>query len=209
MLRTVLPGVLLFAFIPLVLYLFVAHPEPVAASLVGGVVLMLGHRLAARPHMAWAKTRKCLWCNHPFVSAKSAGDDATIELLAGRERIVARVCRGHDEPVARFFAFAERWRLPLRLGIFVPLLALLAGLALHAAGRPVPLAALTAGFQLAIGLTVNVAAWGYLAATPARPAAVPFPVHNFFLLGVRALLWILRLVGIWWIVKGGAYFLAG
>jgi hypothetical protein len=34
------------------------------------------------------------------------------------------------------------------------------------------------------------------------PAHVPFPAHNLFLLGVRNLLWIFRLVGAWWIVRG-------
>ena len=62
-----------------------------------------------------------------------------------------------------------------------------------------------------MGLAVNLAAWGYLARP--RPAGgdgvlrepvapVAFPPHNFFLLGVAPLLWIFRLVGIWWIVAG-------
>ena len=98
----------------------------------------------------------------------------------------------------------------LAAGIFVPLLALLATLAAAAAGRSVPLAGVTAFFQLAIGVTVNVAALAYRF-TPEPPPgaalAVPFPVHNFFLLGVRALLWIFRLVGLWWIWVGARYFL--
>jgi hypothetical protein len=68
----------------------------------------------------------------------------------------------------------------------------------------VPLDAATDLFRLAVGLTVNLAAWGWLAARPARPARVPFPVHNFFLLGVGPLLWVFRLVGLWWIWKGAA-----
>ena len=40
------------------------------------------------------------------------------------------------------------------------------------------------------------------AAREHAPVEVPFPVHNFFLLGVRNLLWIFRLVGIWWIWQG-------
>ena len=38
---------LLFLFIPLVLFLYVQHPAPVGLSLAAGVVLMLGHRLLA------------------------------------------------------------------------------------------------------------------------------------------------------------------
>ncbi len=57
-------------------------------------------------------------------------------------------------------------------------------------------------FQGLVGIAVNVAAFGYFAATPRLPARVPFPAHNFFLLGIRNLLWVFRLVGIWWIVRG-------
>ena len=56
-------------------------------------------------------------------------------------------------------------------------------------------------------MTVNVAALGPFLGGPSERPAVPFPVHNFFLLGVRNLLWIFRLVGIWWIVRGLLYFL--
>ena len=99
----------------------------------------------------------------------------------------------------------------LRAGIFVPLLLLLAALAGAALGREAPLPAATALFRLVIGVTVNVAAFGYLPMPPVvpgrLPTAVPFPVHNFFLLGVRNLLWVFRLVGIWWIWQGLSWFL--
>jgi hypothetical protein len=92
------------------------------------------------------------------------------------------------------------------------LLLLLAALAAAAAGagQPRALAASTALFQLLVGVTVSVAAWGYLLVrSPAEnaPIPVPFPAHNFFLLGVRLLLWIFRLVGAWWIVRGASFFL--
>ena len=86
---------------------------------------------------------------------------------------------------------------------------LLAALAATAAGVAVPLAAATDVFTFVVGVTVNLAAWGYLTAAPVRPARVAFPVHNFFLLGVRPLLWIFRLVGLWWIWKGAAGLLGG
>ncbi len=59
-------GIVLFLFIPLVLYLFVAHPAPVAGSLVGGLALMAGHRFLARPYMLAARPYKCVWCNRVF-----------------------------------------------------------------------------------------------------------------------------------------------
>ena len=34
------------------------------------------------------------------------------------------------------------------------------------------------------------------------PLSFPFPLHNLFLLGIRATLWVFRLVGTWWLVAG-------
>ena len=198
--RIVATGIGLFLFIPLVLYLFVVHPEPVALSAAAGVVLMLGHRLLARPYMQRVRGAKCLWCDR--VPPRGDGGGETLALVTAGGTVEARCCAGHGDPAARFFAFAHSWRWVLRLGIFLPLLLLLAALAATAAGVAVPLAAATDVFRLVVGVTVNVAAWGYLTARPVRPARVAFPVHNFFLLGVWPLLWIFRLVGVWWIWLG-------
>jgi len=203
-------GVLLFLFIPLVLYLFVRHPEPVAASLGAGIVLMAGHRFLARPYMVRAVPHKCLWCNRVLAPALDSST-RTLDLALDGRLLAARCCAAHQAPAARFFRFLAMARLPLRLGIFVPLLLLLAALAAAAAGHPRALPAATALFQLLVGLTVSAAAWGYLPTrAPARsePLLVPFPAHNFFLLGVRSLLWIFRLVGAWWIVRGIGFFLS-
>lgn len=201
-------GVLLFLFIPVVLFLFVRHPEPVGLSLAAGLVLMVGHRRLARPYLKRSLPWKCAWCNR--VLPEEGG--AVLELRAGAETLAARCCPEHREPAARFFTFLQAWRWPLRLGIFLPLLALLVTLAAAALGREIlPLPALpriTAVFQLAVGITVNVAALGFLFVRESSQLIVPFPVHNFFLLGVRALLWVFRLVGIWWIWTGLSYLLA-
>ena len=202
-----LAGVLLFLFIPLVLFLYVRHPEPVGLSLVAGIVLMIGHRFLARPYMARVLPVKCLWCNR--VPAHGAGnpEGSTLELRSGARVIHARCCPEHRQSAAKFFTFLHAWRWPLRLGIFLPLLFLLAALAASAAGQPAPVDLATVWFKLVVGVTVNVAALGYLASPEHSPAIVPFPVHNFFLLGVRNLLWVFRLVGLWWIWQGAAYFL--
>ena len=192
-------GILLFLFIPVVLFLYVRHPEPVWASLAGGVVLMMGHRLLARPYMERVLPVKCAWCNR--VLPPEGGE--TLEL----GEIRARCCPGHRRPAARFFAFLESWSWVLRAGIFIPLLLLLATLAAAAFGLAPPVEEVTAFFKLAVGLTVNLAAFGYLFGAERSPASVPFPVHNFFLLGVRNLLWVFRLVGIWWIWQGARHFL--
>lgn len=201
-----LTGALLFLFIPLVLFLYVRHPEPVGLSLAAGVVLMIGHRFLARPYMARVLPVKCVWCNR--VPARGAGTGSTLELRSGDRVIHARCCPEHRGPAAKFFTFLQAWRWPLRLGIFLPLLFLLAALATSAAGQPAPVALATAWFKLVVGVTVNVAALGYLASREHSPVRVPFPVHNFFLLGVRNLLWVFRLVGLWWIWQGIAAVLA-
>jgi hypothetical protein len=205
-------GVLLFLFIPLVLWLFVRHPAPLAGSLAAGVALMLGHRFLARPYLRRALSWKCVWCNR-FLPAAGDPPSVALDLAAGGAVLAARCCAGHRPPAARFFRFLAAARQPLRVGIFLPLLALLATLAAAGLGHTRHLAAATAFFQLLVGLTVSAAAWGYLLGRPEgekdrpEPIAVPFPVHNFFLLGLRALLWIFRLVGAWWIVRGASYFL--
>lgn len=210
-LRLQAAGVILFLFIPLVLFLFVRHPAPLWLALAGGVVLMIGHRRLARPYMERVLPWKCVWCNRVLPRADVSGTasgSSLLELETGRYVLSARCCTAHRDPAARFFSFVQAWRWPLRLGIFVPLLLLLLALLATALGQPVPLPAATALFQLVVGLTVNTAALGYLFLPPRPvPIPVPFPVHNFFLLGVRILLWIFRLVGIWWIWKGLSFFL--
>lgn len=190
-------GILLFLFIPVVLYLFVKHPEPVGLSLAGGVLLMMGHRFLARPYMERVQPVKCVWCNRVPPEAPEI-----LELHAGGKVLPARCCAAHRRPAAKFFSFLHVWRWPLRLGIFVPLLLLLTVLVSDALGRPSPVNLATNWFKILVGITVNVAAFGYFAARERTPLAVPFPAHNFFLLGVRNLLWIFRLVGIWWIWQG-------
>jgi hypothetical protein len=196
-------GVALFLFIPLVLFLFVRHPEPIGVSLGAGVLLMVGHRFLARPYMEQVRSKKCLWCN-----GRPRPQAGTVTLRVGGRgagadgELVVAVCPHHREPASRFVSFLDRARLPLRLGIFVPLLLLLAALVAAALGEPRWLHPTVALFQLVVGITVNVAAFGYLAASPVEPLRPPFPAHNFFLLGIRNLLWVFRLVGIWWIVVG-------
>ena len=64
-------GILLFLFIPAVLYLFVRHPEPLWGSLIAGVVLMVGHRRIARPYWLRVREEKCIWCNRWLAAEKA------------------------------------------------------------------------------------------------------------------------------------------
>lgn len=197
-------GIALFLFIPVVLYLFVRHPAPIGASLAAGVVLMLGHRFLARPYFERAQRTKCIWCNR----AGAPGDfpeTVVVEAPKGPVRLAA--CAGHAEPARRFFAWTDRLRLPLRLGIGLPLLFLLGTLGVAAAGRVAPIEAATEAFRLLVGLTVELGALGPFVAADRSAARAAFPLHNFSLLGVAAILWIFRVVGVWWILAAGAYWL--
>lgn len=195
-------GMGLFLFIPVVLYLFVVHPAPVGASLAAGIVLMAGHRFLARPYMQHVRRAKCLWSNRLLPAAPAEGTVSVLALETAGGAVEAWCLAVHEESLGRFFTFLYRWRWPLRLGIFLPLLLLLGSLGGTALGWDLPLDNVTAVFKLTIGVTVNAAAFGYHLVNPCAPLAVPFPVHNFFLLGVRNLLWIFRLVGLWWIYRG-------
>lgn len=199
-------GVLLFLFIPVVLYLFVQHPPPIGISLTAGVVLMLGHRFLARPYFVAVHGSKCIWCNRWIAgTAREAGAES-VEVAAPSERVTFAACAGHAEPARRFFTWVDRMRLPLRAGIGLPLVALLVALGFGAAGRATSgLPVSTEVFRFVVGVTVHLAALGPFVATAATdgPPRAAFPLHNFSLLGVSAILWIFRLVGVWWIVAAG------
>ena len=212
-------GIVLFLFIPLVLYLFVAHPASVAGSLIGGLALMAGHRFLARPYMLAARPFKCVWCNRVFAEQPEAQPDeqpaaarapkCAVELTQGGALppLELLTCAAHVAPTQRFFAFVDRCRLPLRIGIGLPLGLLLGALVALATGLGDWTRPATALFQLTVGLTVHLAAVGPWLGALRRQSRAAFPVHNFYLLGIRAILWIFRLVGIWWIFVGGSYWL--
>lgn len=165
------------------------------------------HRRLALPYFRAVRPRSCAWCRRPLSGTATEGTSA-LALDVGDATLEVLACPRHVEPTRRFFTFLDRARWPLRLGIGVPLLALLAALADAALGAPRFLAPATEAFRLLIGITVHVAAAGGLLVTPATRARAAFPVHNFYLLGIRAILWIFRIVGIWWIVAAGRYWLA-
>lgn len=199
-------GIALFLFIPAVLVLFVLHPEPIAASLGAGVVLMLGHRLVAMPYFRAVRPSTCAWCHRSFDGTRPV--EHALDLDTGKEKLALLACGRHADPVRRFFNFLDHYRWPLRIGIGLPLLLLLAALGAAVAGHRDFLEPATQLFRLVIGVTVHVAALGPLAGAPQRTAVAAFPVHNFYLLGIRWILWIFRIVGAWWIFVSLRYWLA-
>jgi hypothetical protein len=199
-------GLGLFLFIPVVLWLFVAHPEPIAASLAAGVVLMFGHRLVAMPYFRAIRPTTCAWCHQTFTGTRP-GTHA-LDLSAGGEKLAVLTCERHADSTRRFFNFLEQYRWALRIGIGGPLALLLIALGAAAFGRADWLRPAVELFRFSVGVTVHVAALGPLAGSPLRTATAAFPVHNFYLIGIRSILWIFRVVGAWWIYVSLRYWFA-
>jgi len=197
-------GLLLFLPVPIVLFLFTRQPLGALPSLGLGVVLVLTHRLYARPWALARASRRCLWCGSP---AAGAGVPLVVEEPPGRTEW--RACAGaHHASLARTLGWAAARRVFLAVGI-LGTLALFLALAV-AAGRAVPwLKADDAVAAFRLGVAVTVLPFGWLA--PARgptegpSGRLPFPLHIQALVGTVWVLWLFRLVGLWWLAAGLLY----
>lgn len=208
-------GVALFAFIPLVLFLYLQLPLGPGASLALGATIMLSHRFVAAPWMARHARERCLWCGaaipttRPTAASRSSPPSntstGTIEIANGaRVSILAACSDRHRSLIGSFLTFVSRFRVPIAAGIFVPLLLLLAGTLALAFGRPFISHEVNAlQFRTIVALTVAGTSIAYLAVRrPSEPLSCPFPLHNLFLLGIRNTLWVFRLVGVLWLAMG-------
>jgi hypothetical protein len=196
--RDRLAGVLLFLPVPVVLWLFTRQPLGPWASLGLGVLLVLTHRLYARPFALSRAGRRCLWCGGP------AGEGPGVDVDEPLGRTPWRACgAAHARLLARTLGWAaERSRL-LAFGVLGTLGLFLCLSVAAALGRPVWLEAAdaTAVFRLGIALTVLPLGWLAPGSRPGRPAGrLPFPVHIQALLGTLWVGWLFRLVGLWWLV---------
>jgi hypothetical protein len=197
--RLACQGIFLFAFIPLVLFLFLRQPLGPGLSLILGLAVMFGHRFLAAPWMSRHANARCLWC------ARQSDSASSLEVRAGGRMWVMAACgEEHRLRASRFLTFLNRFRVPVRLGIFIPLLLLLGGSLAGSLGHPFISHELSAlQFRVAVAATVMAASVGYLAVrSSAERPTCPFPLHNLFLLGIGNTLWVFRLVGTWWLVDG-------
>jgi hypothetical protein len=196
-----IPGLILFLPVPIVLFLFTRQPLGALASLGAGVVLVLTHRLYARPFALARAPRRCLWCGGPV-----GADAAAVVLEEPLGRTTWRACGGeHARRLGRALGWAAAHRRFLAAGI-LGTLALFLALALAAALVRAPwLGSDDAVAVLRLGVAVTVLPLGWLAAArgPAAPTArLPFPVHIQALIGTAWVLWLFRLVGLWWLAAG-------
>ncbi len=190
-------GVALFAFVPLVLWLFLAQPIGPAWSMALGIAIMAGHRAVAGPWAARQAARRCLWCGRP---GRFAGE---VQVAGGSSRTTAfAVCNdAHGRLVRQFLGFVHRHRVAIRLGIFVPLAMLLGGTLLSTLGsRSLPHGLNALQFRVIVAATVVLVSLVYRAAPPSPNPRSAFPVHNLALLGIRNTLWVFRIVGAWWLL---------
>jgi hypothetical protein len=223
-----LQGIVLFLFIPLVLFLYLRQPLGPVLSIVVGVVIMFGHRFVAAPWMARHATERCLWCGRLMAQGSARGNDADVAqcvggatqgdaargfspasvtfpvFSGGRRQTVAACSWRHRDDAGRFLTFVARYRAPIAIGILVPLFVLLVGTLTFAAGRPLLAQEWsTWQFKTIVAFTVVVTSFAYRTVVrPVEPLRSPFPLHNLFLLGIRNTLWVFRLVGAWWLVAG-------
>jgi hypothetical protein len=194
-------GLLLFAPVPLVLFLFTRQPLGPWLSLGTGVALTLTHRLYARPFALARASRRCLWCGGGAGAGASA---LALEEPFGRTEW--RACSPpHEESLRRTLGWAAAHARFLAVGILFTLALFLLLAAAAATGRVEGLAGSDAVAVLRLGVAVTVLPFGWLA--PARgprdrTGRLPFPVHVQALVGTVWVLWLFRLVGLWWLVAG-------
>ena len=194
-----LTGAALFAFIPIVLFLYLQLPLGPGPSLLLGAALMLGHRFVASPWMARHAPARCLWCGRVGTAAVLMPIRAV-----GREWTLAACGEAHAALAGRFLTFVTRRRAWIAAGIFAPLAVLLAGTAALALGHPfITPEANRQQFRVVVALTVVGVSLAYRTALVPDPRLrSPFPLHNLFLLGIRATLWVFRVVGAFWLTLG-------
>lgn len=202
-----LVGILLFLPVPIVLWLFTRQPLGALPSVVVGVVIMATHRLYARPFALSRAHRRCLWTGAP-----ASGESGVTVVEPLGTTVWATSSPEARAGVRSTLGTAHRLAPLLRVGILGTLVVLVLGAPLAAAGwlgpiRPDDTVAL---FQLGVALSVlPLGWWGPRALEPPKgPIAVPFPVHIPALIGMLWVVWLFRLIGLWWLAQAIRYALA-
>jgi hypothetical protein len=195
-------GIVLFLFIPLVLFLFLRFPFGVIPSFVAAILIMIAHRFAAIRFMNRYKKNRCMWCGRTSRARNSR------IVRSGKEHEF-QFCKESENDencfskAGRFFNFCSTKKTILRFGIFLPLLWYVVTMLLTATGViHFPLDWNRFVFQFFIACTVVAISFLYKAGNDDVSIAFPFPIHNLFLLGIKNTLLVFRYVGIWWIAAG-------
>lgn len=196
----IIQGILLFLFIPVVLFLFLSFPLGTVPSIVIGALIMFGHRFIARPYMLKNINKRCLWSGRLI-----KGDNLALNVKTKNGDLVFRVLAQKEKTNSiRFFNFIYKNRIFLKAAILGTLLwylvSLLAG-ELNSAWAYLSREVLAQIFKVIIAFTVVISSFLYRFGSVSEPVNAVFPAHNFFLLGIRWILWIFRIVGTWWLTQ--------
>jgi hypothetical protein len=199
-------------------------PFGVVPSIAAGLALMMTHPLYARPWAVHHATRRCLWCGGPVAAGASASADSTDSLGASlavtdpRGTVNWGACGDeHRVSLVAMLRFAARHGALLRVGIVGTVTVSLIAAVLADRGwlGPFYVSDATALFRLGVGLTVLPLGWlgprlgerdgappTLVGTEPADVLSAPFPLHLTALIGVNAVLWLFRLVGLIWVAQG-------
>ena len=196
-------GVLLFLFIPLVLFLFLRFPWGILPSFTAALVVMFSHRFAAIPFMNRFRSHRCLWCG------RTGRERTVIPVRAGKLAAFQFCTDRCGSNALRFFDFCMTYKNLLRPGIFLPLAWYVATMLMSGVGiLDFPVEWNRFIFQFGIACSVVSVSFLYGKGKETDQPSFAFPIHNLFLLGIRNTLVIFRYVGIWWIAAS-LYFLYG
>jgi hypothetical protein len=185
-------GILLFLFIPLVLFLFLRHPFGILISFGIAIVIMIAHRFIAIPFMNRFRNLRCLWCGRTS-RTRVKQTVGSIEFEFCQQNCITKA--------KRFFDFCSRFAPLLRAGIFIPLAWYVITMTLTALNLiHFPEDWNHFIFQFFIAVTVVSISFLYWIGKETDTPSFPFPIHNLFLLGIKNTLMVFRLIGIWWII---------
>ncbi|MCI0411662.1 hypothetical protein L0222_02545 [bacterium] len=111
------------------------------------------------------------------------------------------------ERAIKFFDFCFRYRLLLRIGIFLTLAWYVVTMISNDLGIiQFPAEWNRFLFQFIIALTVVTISFAYTTGRKTTEPVFPFPIHNLSLIGAKNTLFVFRYVGFWWLAAG-FYFL--
>ena len=164
-----------------------------------GIVIMLSHRLYARPFALARAESRCLW------SGATIHGGPRIELIEPQGRTSWRVrSEAYEQRARAFLGWASRNALFVKSGILGSILVLLLGSIAAESGLAGDLehAHFASLFRLGVALTVLPLGWlGPRAGTGGEDVLrVPFPVHIQALVGTLVVVWLFRVVGLVWLV---------
>jgi hypothetical protein len=201
-------------------------PFGVLPSVAAGLTLMMTHPLYARPWALHHASRRCLWCGGPATAGTGASAGTALAVTDPRGTVSWSACSDeHRVSLVAMLQFAARHGTLLRVGILGTVTVSLIAAILADRGRlgPFYVSDAKALFKLGVGLTVLPLGWlgprlgerNGAASTPAGLAdlgrgrtesadalSAPFPLHLPALIGVNAVLWLFRLIGLIWLAQG-------